>query len=192
MAPAGTHLTITACRKLQDKVYIRTNIISTVIIILFFLHFNNLEREGPNRTRGADKHDFSVSWSSPVEQYLNSVGLMGNTYQFLPRLSQSTSRVYGMTRFLSCFIFSAIPKVVHLPQLSQSTSRFPLPGMTPSLLAIVGVYSIFLTLSDRMKDVSIVNTKHNGWIFTRYPVNTSENGNFNRGHKSILIPCLKN
>ena len=25
------------------------------------------------------------------------------------------------------------------------------------------------------------NTKHNGRIFTRYPVNASENGEFNRG-----------
>ena len=76
----------------------------------------------------------------------------------------SQSGIWRWARFLSCFIFSAIPKVVHLPRLSQSTSRFPLPGMTPSLLAIVGVYSIFLTLSDRTKEVSIVNTKHNGWI----------------------------
>ena len=29
------------------------------------------------------------------------------------------------------------------------------------------------------------NTKHNSWIFTRYPVNVSENGNFNRGRKSF-------
>ena len=30
------------------------------------------------------------------------------------------------------------------------------------------------------------NTKHNGRIFTRYPVNASENSDFNRGHKSFL------
>ena len=30
------------------------------------------------------------------------------------------------------------------------------------------------------------NTKHNGRIFTRYPVNASENGDFNRGRKSFL------
>ena len=36
------------------------------------------------------------------------------------------------------------------------------------------------------------NTKHNGRIFTRYPVNASENGDFNRGRKSFqLIQCLK-
>ena len=35
------------------------------------------------------------------------------------------------------------------------------------------------------------NTKHNGRVFTRYPVNASENGDFNRGRKSILIQCLK-
>ena len=29
------------------------------------------------------------------------------------------------------------------------------------------------------------NTKHNGRIFTRYPVNASENGDFNRGRKSF-------
>ena len=29
------------------------------------------------------------------------------------------------------------------------------------------------------------NTKHNGRIFTRYPVNASENGDFNRGSKSF-------
>ena len=29
------------------------------------------------------------------------------------------------------------------------------------------------------------NTKHNGQIFTRYPVNASENGDFNRGPKSF-------
>ena len=36
-----------------------------------------------------------------------------------------------------------------------------------------------------------LNTKQNGRIFTRYPVNTSENGDFNRGRKSFLIQCLK-
>ena len=30
------------------------------------------------------------------------------------------------------------------------------------------------------------NTKYNGRIFTRYPVNASENGDFNRGRKSFL------
>ena len=30
-----------------------------------------------------------------------------------------------------------------------------------------------------------LNTKHNGRIFTRYPVNASENGDFNRGRKSF-------
>ena len=30
------------------------------------------------------------------------------------------------------------------------------------------------------------NTKHNGQIFTLYPVNASENGDFNRGRKSFL------
>ena len=30
------------------------------------------------------------------------------------------------------------------------------------------------------------DTKHNGRIFTRYPVNASENGDFNRGRKSFL------
>ena len=34
-------------------------------------------------------------------------------------------------------------------------------------------------------------TKRNGRIFTRYPVNASENGEFNTGRKSILIQCLK-
>ena len=29
------------------------------------------------------------------------------------------------------------------------------------------------------------NTKHNGWIFTCYPVKASENGDFNRGRKSF-------
>ena len=29
------------------------------------------------------------------------------------------------------------------------------------------------------------NTKHNGRIFTHYPVNASENGDFNRGRKSF-------
>ena len=33
-------------------------------------------------------------------------------------------------------------------------------------------------------------TKHNGRIFTRYPVNASENGNFNRGHKSFLTNTM--
>ena len=28
-------------------------------------------------------------------------------------------------------------------------------------------------------------TKHNGRIFTHYPVNASENGDFNRGHKGF-------
>ena len=36
------------------------------------------------------------------------------------------------------------------------------------------------------------NTKHNGRIFTHYPVNASENGDFNRGRKSFLAnTCLK-
>ena len=30
------------------------------------------------------------------------------------------------------------------------------------------------------------STKHNGRIFIRYPVNASENGDFNRGRKSFL------
>ena len=34
-------------------------------------------------------------------------------------------------------------------------------------------------------------TKHNGRIFTCYPVNALENGDFNRGRKSILKQCLK-
>ena len=29
------------------------------------------------------------------------------------------------------------------------------------------------------------NSKHNGRVFTRYPVNASENGDFNRGLKSF-------
>ena len=37
----------------------------------------------------------------------------------------------------------------------------------------------------------VLDTKHNGRIFTRYPVNASENGDFNRGGKSIIIQCLK-
>ena len=37
------------------------------------------------------------------------------------------------------------------------------------------------------------NTKHNGRIFTRYPVNASENGDFNRGRKSFQAnTMLKN
>ena len=35
------------------------------------------------------------------------------------------------------------------------------------------------------------NTKCNGRIFTRCSVNASENGDFNRGRKSILKQCLK-
>ena len=31
------------------------------------------------------------------------------------------------------------------------------------------------------------NTKHNGLIFTHYPVNASENGDFNRGRKSFML-----
>ena len=31
-----------------------------------------------------------------------------------------------------------------------------------------------------------LNTKHNGQSFTRYPVNASENDDFNRGRKSFL------
>ena len=34
------------------------------------------------------------------------------------------------------------------------------------------------------------NTKHNGRIFTRYPVNASENGDFNRGRKSFLVNTM--
>ena len=34
------------------------------------------------------------------------------------------------------------------------------------------------------------NTKHNGWIFTHYPVNASENGDFNRGRKSFLANTM--
>ena len=34
------------------------------------------------------------------------------------------------------------------------------------------------------------NTKHNGQIFTRYPVNPSENGDFNRGRKSFLANTM--
>ena len=30
------------------------------------------------------------------------------------------------------------------------------------------------------------NTKYNGRIFTHYPVNASENGDFNRGRQSFL------
>ena len=33
-------------------------------------------------------------------------------------------------------------------------------------------------------------TKHNGRIFTRYPVNASENGDFNRGRKSFLANTM--
>ena len=36
------------------------------------------------------------------------------------------------------------------------------------------------------------NTKHNGRIFTRYPVNASENGDFNRGRKSFLANTMLN
>ena len=34
------------------------------------------------------------------------------------------------------------------------------------------------------------NTKRNGRIFTRYPVNASENGDFNRGRKSFLANTM--
>ena len=34
------------------------------------------------------------------------------------------------------------------------------------------------------------NTKHNGWIFTQYPVNASECGDFNRGRKSFLANTM--
>ena len=33
-------------------------------------------------------------------------------------------------------------------------------------------------------------TKHNGRSFTRYPVNASENGDFNRGRKSFLANTM--
>ena len=33
-------------------------------------------------------------------------------------------------------------------------------------------------------------TKHNGRIFTCYPVNASENGDFNRGRKSFLANTM--
>ena len=35
------------------------------------------------------------------------------------------------------------------------------------------------------------NTKHNGRLFTHYPVNALENGDFNRGRKIILKQWLK-
>ena len=35
------------------------------------------------------------------------------------------------------------------------------------------------------------NTKHNGRIFTRYPVNASENGDFNRGRKRFLANTMR-
>ena len=35
-----------------------------------------------------------------------------------------------------------------------------------------------------------LNTKHNGWSFTRYPVNASENGDFNSGRKSFLANTM--
>ena len=35
-----------------------------------------------------------------------------------------------------------------------------------------------------------LNTKHNGRSFTRYPVNASENGDFNRGRKSFLAKTM--
>ena len=35
------------------------------------------------------------------------------------------------------------------------------------------------------------NTKHNGRIFTRYPVNALENGDFNRGRKWYSKTMLK-
>ena len=34
------------------------------------------------------------------------------------------------------------------------------------------------------------DTKHNGRIFTRYPVNASENGDFNRGRKNFLANTM--
>ena len=34
------------------------------------------------------------------------------------------------------------------------------------------------------------NTKHNSRIFTRYPVNASENSDFNRGRKSFLANTM--
>ena len=34
------------------------------------------------------------------------------------------------------------------------------------------------------------NTKHNGRSFTRYPVNASENGDFNRGRKSFQAKTM--
>ena len=34
------------------------------------------------------------------------------------------------------------------------------------------------------------NTKHNGRIFTRYPVNASENGDFNRGLRVFLANTM--
>ena len=36
------------------------------------------------------------------------------------------------------------------------------------------------------------NTKHNGRIFTRYPVNALENGDFNRGRKSFQANTMLN
>ena len=34
-------------------------------------------------------------------------------------------------------------------------------------------------------------TGHNGGFFTRYPVNSSVNGNLNRGRLSFLMECFK-
>ena len=34
------------------------------------------------------------------------------------------------------------------------------------------------------------NTKHNGRIFTRYPVNASENGDFNRGLRVFIANTM--
>ena len=64
--------------------------------------------------------------------HLNSVALLATTYQFLPWLLQSTSR--GNHDKISLFVSVSLPnQIVQLPQLSQSTSRVPLPGLTPSL-----------------------------------------------------------
>ena len=60
------HLTITVFRKLHD------------IILSFRQYFVHLT-EGPSRIRSVDKLQFSVDWSSQVEQYLNSVAVMATT-----------------------------------------------------------------------------------------------------------------
>ena len=73
----------------------RTKYITNIITYRQFLC---IKERVSSKTRGVDKPHFSVLCSSPVVHYLKSVAVMAITYQLLPWLSQSTSKVLGVTR----------------------------------------------------------------------------------------------